>query len=164
MRALVLSLLLCGCSVASEPKSSYLTAEAFVGLHERADRAQLKVLVGVDPVRTEWCAAFVNAMLEIDGLPTSKATSAYPLLARSFLSWGNAVLREEIQPGDIVIFPRGSSGWQGHVGFYVRTTYENGEKRWVILGGNQDNTISYALYDPKQALGVRRYGVFLYDI
>ena len=33
-------------------------------MHERTDRAELAAYVGVDPVRTEWCAAFVNAVMD----------------------------------------------------------------------------------------------------
>ena len=165
MRAIVLALVLGGCgSVASVDSTTPITAEAFVGLHERTNRQELKQLVGVDPVRTEWCAAFVNAILEIDGIPGSESVSTAPLTARSFLSWGETVLREEIQRGDIVVFPRGNQGWQGHVGFYIETVEEDGSEFWVILGGNQDNTVSYGLYSPKRALGVRRYKVDLNEL
>ena len=56
-------------------------------------------------------------------------------------------------PGDIVVFPRGNKGWQGHVGFYVG---RHASGKWVILGGNQSNSVRYDLYDPKKALGIRR--------
>jgi len=105
-------------------------------------------------VRTEWCAAFVNAILEMDGIPGSESVSQNPLLARSFLEWGSPINPQDIQKGDIVVFPRGNSSWQGHVGFYVGRG-ENG--MWVILGGNQDNQVRYDYYDPKRALGIRRW-------
>jgi uncharacterized protein (TIGR02594 family) len=165
MRLLILALLLGGCvNTASVDTEPFITAETYVGLHERRHREYLKRLVGVDPVHTEWCAAFVNAILEIDGIPGSESVSDYPLTARSFLRWGEPVIREEIQRGDVVIFPRGRESWQGHVGFYIETTYENGKEQWVILGGNQDNTVSYATFDPKRALGIRRYKVKLYGM
>lgn len=140
-------------------------AKFFVGYDERKDRQALRDLTGVDPVKTEWCAAFVNAILNLEGIPGSESVSDNPLLARSFLDWGEPVLREEIQRGDIVIFPRGSAGWQGHVGFYINTVIdESGQEQWRILGGNQDNTVSYALYSPRKAIGVRRYKVRLYGM
>jgi uncharacterized protein (TIGR02594 family) len=126
-------------------------------LEERLNRTELRELVGVDPVRTEWCAAFVNAILEKDGMPGSESVSDNPLMARSFLDWGEPVLRPDIRRGDVVIFPRGNAGWQGHVGFYVETQMVDGVEYWVILGGNQDNTVSYALYRSESSLGVRRY-------
>lgn len=74
-------------------------------------------------------------------------------MARSFLQWGSPVNPEDIQRGDIVVFPRGREGWKGHVGFYVGR-HDSG--KWVILGGNQANSVRYDLYDPKRALGIRR--------
>lgn len=112
-------------------------------------------LLDVDPLRTEWCAAFVNSILEKDSVPNLYALdSKYPLAARSFLDWGVSIDPYDIQAGDIVVFPRGNEPWQGHVGFYVSTT-EAG--RWVILGGNQDNTVSYKVYNPNKVLGIRRW-------
>ena len=131
------------------------TAKAveFLGLHERQDRQQLKELVGVDPVRTEWCAAFVNAILELDGIPSNN-DHKYPLTARAFLDWGSPINPQDIKRGDIVVFPRGTQGWQGHVGFYIG---RHSSGNWIILGGNQDNQVRYDLYSPRKALGIRRW-------
>jgi len=137
---------------------SVVTAQPYIGLQERQDRTELRELVGVDPVRTEWCAAFVNAILEKDNIPNLNNQTKYPpLMARSFLYWGERVERVNIQRGDVVIFPRGSQGWQGHVGFYVETQVHNGKEYWIILGGNQQNQVRYDLYSPRRALGIRRW-------
>ena len=146
------AVLLTACQISVAKTDPVTIAHEYVGLQERQDRSTIRELVGVDPVRTEWCAAFVNAILELDGIPGSNSVSDNPLMARSFLSWGTKVEKENIQRGDIVVFPRGNQGWQGHVGFFV--TEENGE--WLILGGNQDNTVSYRFYNPRNALGIRR--------
>ena len=139
---------------ASENITSVELAGEYVGLEERANRRELHQLIGVDPVRTEWCAAFVNAILEIDGIPNLNNQTKYPpLMARSFLYWGDSVDPELIQRGDIVVFPRGDSGWKGHVGFFVEEV--NGD--WLILGGNQSNQVRYDLYKPQRALGIRRH-------
>ena len=145
---------LVGCSKPLPETNPVTIAQEYIGLNEWNNRSQIKRLTGVDPVRTEWCAAFVNAILEIEGIPGSESVSENPLLARSFLDWGTPVKKENIQRGDIVIFPRGREGWKGHVGFYVKTT-EDGN--WLILGGNQDNTVSYATYSPRRAIGIRRH-------
>ena len=121
-------------------------------MHERQNRQQLKELTGVDPVRPEWCAAFVNAILELEGIPNNDHHK-YPLTARAFLDWGNSINPQDIMPGDIVVFPRGNQGWQGHVGFYVG---RHASGKWVILGGNQANSVRYDLYDSKRVLGIRR--------
>ena len=138
---------------------SVVTAAPFVGLQERQNRYELKALTGVDPVRIEWCAAFINAILEIDGIPGSDSVSNTPLLARSFLDWGDPVEKENIQRGDLVVFPRGTEGWQGHVGFYVETVVEDDVEYWIILGGNQDQSVSYAQFNPNHSIGIRRYPI-----
>ena len=137
--------------------NSVITAQPYIGLQERVHRTELKDLLDVDPVRTEWCAAFVNAVLELDGIPGSDSVSDVPLMARSFLVWGERVEPADIQRGDVVIFPRGTQGWEGHVGFYVDTQFINGKEIWIVLGGNQSNEVRYDFYFPNKALGIRRY-------
>ena len=133
--------------------NSVITAQPYIGLEERVHRTELKELLDVDPVRTEWCAAFVNAVLELEVIQGSDSVSDVPLMARSFLFWGERVDPADIQRGDIVVFPRGNAGWQGHVGFFVEE--QNGQ--WVILGGNQSNEVRYDLYNPRRAISIRRY-------
>lgn len=97
---------------------------------------------------TAWCAAFVGAMLERAGLPhTGK------LNARSYLGYGTPVKFEDAQEGDIIVFSRGDpQGWQGHVGFYVRTNAAG----IVVLGGNQNNQVNEKTYSRHRFLGVVR--------
>jgi uncharacterized protein (TIGR02594 family) len=154
-------LALSACGTFPEPdKNSVITAQPYIGLTERHNRKELKEFVGVDPVRTEWCAAFVNAVLEIDGIPNLNNQTKYPpLMARSFLYWGERVEHADIKRGDIVVFPRGNQGWQGHVGFYVETQTFDGKDYYVILGGNQDNRVQYDLFDPRRAIGIRRWTI-----
>jgi uncharacterized protein (TIGR02594 family) len=142
-------LVVLGCNPIPEPVD---TAHDYIGLNEYQHRKQIKEFVGVDPVRTEWCAAFVNAILNINDIPGSESVSDVPLMARSFLKWGEPVNPEDIQRGDIVIFPRGNEGWKGHVGFFIAE--EKG--LWIILGGNQNNEVRYDYYKPSRALGIRR--------
>jgi uncharacterized protein (TIGR02594 family) len=125
----------------------------FLDYTEKEDRSELKELTGVDPVRIEWCAAFVNAILEKSELPSNK-DHKYPLVARSFLDWGEKVDTPEM--GDIVVFPRGNQGWQGHVGFYIKSQEIDGVLYYYILGGNQKNSVRVDLYRADKALGIRR--------
>ena len=126
----------------------------FLDYTEKEDRSELKELTGVDPVRIEWCAAFANAILEKSELPSNK-DHKYPLVARSFLDWGEKVDTPEM--GDIVVFPRGNQGWQGHVGFYVKEQTIDGVLYYYILGGNQKNSVRVDLYRADRALGIRRH-------
>jgi len=141
--------------VTTQPPAVAIAAEK-IGLQEYRDRVELREYTGVDPVRTEWCAAFVNAVLNESGIPGSESVSDVPLMARSFLTWGDKITKEEIRAGDIVVFPRGNKGWQGHVGFYIRTIDRNGVPYYAILGGNQSNKVSIELYRASRALGIRR--------
>ena len=167
MRALpVIAFLLAGCTTSGlnpgelrlGKDNPALKAASYIGYNERTHRAELRELTGVDPVRTEWCAAFVNSVLEETGIPSNK-DHKYPLTARAFLDWGTTVSKENIEPGDIVIFPRGSQGWQGHVGFYLRTVVSGGNTYYQILGGNQNNKVSIELYPARKALGIRRHSL-----
>ena len=159
MRTFIIFFLLTGCiNISSDyTGDSVITAQPYVGLQERQNRSELKDLTGVDPVRIEWCAAFVNAVLELDGIPGSDSVSDYPLTARSFLKWGNRVEPKDIQRGDVVVFPRGNSAWQGHVGFYVETQVHDGREYWIILGGNQRNEVRYDVFNPARAISIRRF-------
>jgi uncharacterized protein (TIGR02594 family) len=128
-------------------------AANYLGYTEYTHRAELRELTGVDPVRTEWCAAFVNAVLEESNIKSNN-DHKYPLTARAFLDWGVGV--DSPVPGDLVVFPRGNQGWQGHVGFYIRSVEVNGIEYYYILGGNQSNKVSIEMYPARKALGIRR--------
>lgn len=93
-------------------------------------------------------------MLRVNSVPGSESVNENPLLARSFLDWGEPV--DEPILGDIVVFPRGNSGWQGHVGFYIMTDTIDDVTYYVILGGNQDNMVTYDSYPAASALSIRR--------
>ena len=138
----------------TEKKNVIYTAYKYIDLHERLDRNQIKSLIGIDPVRTEWCAAFVNSVLHRNDIPGSESVSEHPLLAKSFLTWGQEVYFP--QPGDVVVFHRGNQAWQGHVGFYVNSYYSNGIEYYLILGGNQDNRVAIDSYPAHRALSIRR--------
>lgn len=162
--SLILLMFVAGCGFSSPLQSNNdlpdlpraeLVAFKYIDYHERKNRAELKEVLGVDPVQTEWCAAFVNAVLKESGIPGSESVSTYPLTARSFLKWGHPVGYPE--PGDVVVFPRGNVAWQGHVGFYMRSITIAGEEYYYILGGNQKNKVSIELYRAELALAVRRY-------
>lgn len=163
MKVILLTFLLCGCSITIyyENKSEHHfieTAKPLMGLHERQDRSTLQDFLGVDPVRVEWCAAFVNSVLVELDMPGSGKFHRYPLLARSFLNWGMPISKEDIEIGDIVVFSRGNTGWQGHVGFFYGSFIDNnGVEYWNILGGNQSNSISIAPYRADRSIGIRRW-------
>lgn len=135
--------------------TAYDLAKAEVGTVEWAKGDNPKVVAyfkdsgnpGVTNDETAWCAAFVGAMLRRAGV---KSTGA--LNARSYLDWGTPVDRKNAQPGDVVIFKRGNSSWQGHVAFFVKDRGALID----VLGGNQSNAVNVKGYSAKSLLGIRR--------
>lgn len=141
-------------NIASPQLQALAIARQWEGKHERTDRRELRNYIGVDPVRVEWCAAFVNRVLSDAGLPGTDS-----LMARSFLWWGKPVTIPEVEPGDIVVYRRGPTSATGHVGFYARTEQIRGRDYWVIVGGNQGQRVSERRYPARtrQLLSVRRW-------
>ena len=108
------TILFTGCStyLLSDPTTEAATIEVnknnpliqandYLGYHEDTHRAEIEEFTGVDPVYTQWCAAFVNAVLEESNLASLNTPGAshcqsckenlphpYPLTARSFLHYG----------------------------------------------------------------------------
>jgi uncharacterized protein (TIGR02594 family) len=160
MKYLVLILALAGCSnslFVSRVIPPYVpvdTAASMVGMHEQTSRKELRQFLGVDPISTPWCAAFVNSVLRTHNIKGSESVSRHPLLARSFLRWGTPV--SEPQLGDVVVFERNNTGWQGHVGFYAGYTNNDGVLSYTVLGGNQDDEVAYRSYPASKLLGIRR--------
>lgn len=91
-----------------------------------------------------WCAYFVNWVLLMSDIQGTGSG-----LARSFLDWGYHLKDPRI--GCVCVFRRGSSTWQGHVGFYA-----GGDDTYVyLLGGNQSNEVSISKYRKSKLLGYR---------
>lgn len=120
-------------------------AEQFLGKEEVKDKVYLTTMLGVNPINTPWCAAFVNMVEKQCG-----RSGTGKMLARSFLKYGRIVSTPQL--GDIVIFKRGNSSWQGHVGYYITSTHDT----VTSLGGNQSNSVCYANYLKSSVLGYRR--------
>jgi uncharacterized protein (TIGR02594 family) len=128
-------------------------AKKYLGLNEVDNAQQLMTLfkiasIKLSPASTPWCAAFINAIEKSIGHPGTGM-----LNARSFLTYGKKVDIEDAQPGDIVVFKRGDSLWEGHVTYYVSQDMTSIK----CLGGNQGNCVCYANYPKNRLLGVRRW-------
>lgn len=123
----------------------YNTAYKYIGLGERDKDRKLDRLLGINTRSTPWCAAFVNHVLEENGI---KGTGS--LAARSFLGWGHAV--EKPERGDIVVFNEG--GWHGHVSFVYEVNQKEGTI--TVLGGNQDDMVKFKTYNLRNVIAYRR--------
>ena len=98
---------------------------------------------------TPWCSTFVNfCALEAGYERTGK------LNARSWLDIGQTITSREAREGDVVIFERGSSGWEGHVAFL--SDYKPTLGSMLCLGGNQRDEVNRTPYPTNKLLGIRR--------
>jgi uncharacterized protein (TIGR02594 family) len=128
-------------------------AKKLLGKHEvRDNKVVMKFLNDnldkkINPAKTAWCAAFVNAILNKLGY---SGTNSF--LARSFLKWGVKVPVSEMKPGDIVVLKRGRLPWQGHVALLVKSN----SRTVTLRGGNQANMVNDKAYPSSSILGVRR--------
>lgn len=98
---------------------------------------------------TAWCSTFVNfCALESGYERTGK------LNARSWLDLGEHIRLPDAREGDVVIFERGTTGWEGHVAFFTGVN-RNGT-RISHLGGNQSDSVNIAESGTSKLLGIRR--------
>ncbi|WP_374332215.1 TIGR02594 family protein [Aestuariivirga sp.] len=130
---------------------SYLGTKEVTGPADNPKIMEMYRTVGQDWVEHDemaWCAAFVGHCLETSGI-----ASTQKLNARSYLTWGEKVPSlEQAKEGDVVVLSRGTSGWQGHVAFFLRAVGQQVE----VLGGNQGNGVSITRYPKSKILGIRR--------
>lgn len=131
-------------------------AKTKIGLQEKDDNTELRQFlkensrqgdIDVDPATTPWCACFVNACEREAG---NKGTGMQN--ARSFLDYGHIIPLAEIKYGDICVFPRANSSWQGHVTYFEK--WDNGAL--ICIGGNQADEVCEERFSPKSLLGIRR--------
>jgi len=91
-----------------------------------------------------WCSSFVCWVMQEAGFKTTRSASA-----RSWQWWGKEIKKPEF--GCIVVFKRGSSPSQGHVGFFVG----QGSDHIKILGGNQGDQVSIANFNKDKVVAYR---------
>lgn len=108
-------------------------------------RSYAKTPIEGDDGKVSWCAIFVNAALEASGIKGSRSA-----VARSLLKWGQRLDRPS--EGCIVVLSiPGGASWQGHTGFYLGETSTHVR----LLGGNQGDAVSSALFSKSRVLGYR---------
>ena len=142
----------------------YDLALRFVGLREVSGSSanpQILTMLRLDEEWPEddvvpWCSAFINYIAWLLRLPRSKR-----LRARSWLLVGRPIGLEEAEPGfDVVVMTKGGADQPGpdvieapgHVGFFAGTE----RTKVLVLGGNQDDSVSVKRYAKSRILGLRR--------
>ena len=133
--------------------TAYSIAKNFIGIHEKAGDQDNPFIVwclslcGYNDAHDEtaWCSCFANAICFILGLNRSKSAAAV-----SWLTEGTHVELSDAQVGfDICIFKTVAGH---HVGFF------GGMQNGLInlLGGNQKDMVSEALWKTDNLMEVRR--------
>lgn len=111
-----------------------------LGIQELPGRGHNPVIVGwfksighpeVQDDETSWCSVCCGSAAIEAGWPIPPVN--VNMLARSWLTWGREVAIDDIQPGDVAVWPRGNSSWQGHVNVVESVK----GKKVVCIGGNQ---------------------------
>lgn len=102
-----------------------------------------------DDSKVAWCSIFLHIIAKEAGYNLRKDGTA-----RSWLTHGEVIQFNDAEPGDIVIFWRGSpGGWQGHVALFVNWKGDDGVR---VLGGNQSDGVNIRTYQKNRILGIRR--------
>lgn len=94
---------------------------------------------------TPWCSAFINWVMEQSGLLLTRSAAA-----RSWLTWGIPLAGPEW--GAVAILSRPPNPASGHVGLVEGIV---GVDRVAILGGNQGNAVSVAVFSRSRVLAYR---------
>lgn len=135
------------------------TALKMEGMHETRDRASIMKFmqaggVSLDPSRAAWCAAFVNANLQLHGIRGSGSQ-----VATSFANWGQGVSPGAAAAGDVIVQMRhhlaGQTG--GHVGLATGLTkMVQGHEMLQMIAGNTSNEVKKMWVDAQDDIRVRR--------
>lgn len=124
-----------GANVVRASTDPVANAAGMLGAHEQVNNADVQEYlrtggVGMNPAKTAWCAAFVNASLAKAGVKGTGSASAL-----SFLRWGSAV-NGDAHRGDI--FVKAYGGGHGHVGM-LTGRFQNGMAE--MISGNHGNRV-----------------------
>lgn len=136
--------------------TGYQIAKSKLGLHENKNTKELDVFIskyvpawkGLHVNTTAWCAGFIGACEKVAG-----NTGTGKLNARSYLTYGTSIPIQQAQQGDIAIFSRGGSSWQGHVAYIDKII---SPKLLQTIGGNQSDSVSIGWYPINRLIGIRR--------
>lgn len=105
--------------------------------------------IGTNPtkMRRLWCANFMGLVEKKAGRSGTGSN-----MARSYATYGKAVSRKQVRPGDIAVLSRGKRG--GHVGYFVGWA-DNG-KAILISGNSRGGKVSKGQYAANRIIAWRR--------
>ena len=135
----------------------YGVAQRYIGVREIPGKKHNGIIlnwlrrlqISIFDDETPWCSTFVNFCAMESGFERTGK-----LNARSWLYVGRRITAQDAVEGDVVIFERGNSGWEGHVAFLK--SYDRRRGTMVCLGGNQRDEVNLSTYSTDKLLGIRR--------
>jgi uncharacterized protein (TIGR02594 family) len=116
-------------------------AQKYIGLQERRNRAALKRILGVDPVRIPWCGAFMGKIVRGNGGKPPKGF----LKASNWSRWGARASGPVA--GSVAVM-------RSHV---LVVTHVDG-RRVCGISGNASNAVARKCYPRSRVIAYRRAG------
>lgn len=136
--------------------SPFQVAHRFIGVKELEGSANNPLIIamidtcqeGIIDDEVPWCSAFVNFIHKFLGLPRT-----HSLRAKSWLEIGVSISLPYAMPdSDILILHRTDNPALGHVGYFAGVH----EDKVLVLGGNQNNSVSIQSFPISKIAGIRR--------
>lgn len=138
LAALTIAMLL---STPAASSDLYATAKQYIGMTERGHRKSLRKMLGVDPVRVQWCGAMMAFVARKAGYKPPVGAN----VAASWARFGRAVSLKQAKRGDVVVL-------RGHVTVFTKLV----KGKICGVGGNQSNAIKESCYRTSRVIAVRR--------
>ena len=117
-----------------------------VGFHEKGDNQGIEIFIKqakCGHLGDPWCAIWVNAKLEVNGIPGTRSPSS-----QSFRHDSNFIKLNGPALGAIAVYWRSApTSGLGHVGFYMGET----DTQILTLGGNESDAVREQ-FEPKSRL------------
>lgn len=135
-------------SAAHASQSVYRAMKQIEGLHERKHRRKLQRVIGVDPVRVQWCGAAIAYAVRKAGKKPPKFAVSMP----AWLRWGQSIRLRNAKRGDIVIVRSRASRSGLHGGVFSKRA----KGRVCLISGNSKNTTRESCYKAGSVRAVRR--------
>jgi uncharacterized protein (TIGR02594 family) len=120
---------------------------SFGGGKNAAELAERYLGTNPTKMRRLWCANFMGMIEKKAGRAGTGSN-----MARSYASYGKAVSRSQVRPGDIAVLSRGKRG--GHVGYFVG--WAGNGKAILISGNSRGGKVAKGQYAVGRVIAWRR--------
>lgn len=123
---------------AAQPKGGNLvaTARKYIGVHEGGTTQRRWANSLGFSSYLPWCSMFVAQMMMEANVITKAQLPSNPAYSGAWMSWshGHRISRDQVAPGDLIIYDWGDGGMSDHINIY-----EGGGR---AVGGNQSDAVT----------------------